>query len=80
MKIWFAEKQPKTSWSEYAPNEYGFYSNANPNVDNPRWSQVTERRISEDGFFTPKRKTLMFNGYGDQVASLYRGMDLKANF
>jgi methionine sulfoxide reductase catalytic subunit len=80
VKIRFVEKQPKTSWSEYAPAEYGFYSNVNPNVDHPRWSQATERRIGEDGFFTPKRKTLMFNGYGDQVASLYRGMDLKANF
>ena len=75
-----SSKQPKTSWNEYAPNEYGFYSNVNPNVDHPRWSQATERRIGEDGFFTPKRKTLMFNGYGDQVASLYQGMDLKANF
>jgi sulfoxide reductase catalytic subunit YedY len=80
VKIRFVEQQPKTSWSEYAPKEYGFYSNVNPNVDHPRWSQATERRIGEDGFFTPKRKTLMFNGYGDQVASLYRGMDLKANF
>ena len=52
----------------------------NPNVDHPRWSQATERRIGEDGFFSPKRKTLMFNGYGDQVASLYQGMDLKKNF
>ncbi|MGX7004696.1 protein-methionine-sulfoxide reductase catalytic subunit MsrP [Caballeronia sp. KNU42] len=80
VKIRFVEQQPKTSWSEYAPKEYGFYSNVNPDVDHPRWSQATERRIGEDGFFTPKRKTLMFNGYGDQVASLYRGMDLKANF
>jgi sulfoxide reductase catalytic subunit YedY len=80
VKIRFVDKQPATSWNTYAPNEYGFYSNVNPNVDHPRWSQATERRIGEDGFFTPKRKTLMFNGYGDQVASLYQGMDLKKNF
>jgi sulfoxide reductase catalytic subunit YedY len=80
VKIRFVEKQPATSWNTYAPTEYGFYSNVNPNVDHPRWSQATERRIGEDGFFTPKRKTLMFNGYGDQVASLYQGMDLKKNF
>ena len=80
VKIRFVEKQPPTSWNTYAPSEYGFYSNVNPNVDHPRWSQATERRIGEDGFFAPKRKTLMFNGYGDQVASLYQGMDLKKNF
>ena len=80
VKIRFVDKQPATSWNTYAPNEYGFYSNVNPNVDHPRWSQATERRIGEDGFFTPKRKTLMFNGYGDQVASLYQGMDLKKYF
>jgi sulfoxide reductase catalytic subunit YedY len=80
VKIRFLDKQPPTSWNTYASNEYGFYSNVNPNVDHPRWSQATERRIGEDGFFTPKRKTLMFNGYGDQVASLYQGMDLKKNF
>ena len=80
VKIRFVDRQPATSWNTYAPNEYGFYSNVNPNVDHPRWSQATERRIGEDGFFTPKRKTLMFNGYGDQVASLYQGMDLKKNF
>jgi sulfoxide reductase catalytic subunit YedY len=80
VKIRFVDKQPKTSWSEYAPSEYGFYSNVNPTVDHPRWSQATERRIGEDGFFQPKRPTLMFNGYGDQVASLYQGMNLKANF
>jgi len=80
VKIRFVEKQPPTSWNTYASSEYGFYSNVNPNVDHPRWSQATERRIGEDGFFTPKRKTLMFNGYGDQVASLYQGMDLKKNF
>jgi sulfoxide reductase catalytic subunit YedY len=80
VKIRFVDKQPPTSWNTYAPNEYGFYSNVNPNVDHPRWSQATERRIGEDGFFTPKRKTLMFNGYGSLVASMYQGMDLRKNF
>lgn len=68
----FVEKQPPTSWNIAAPQEYGFYSNVNPQVDHPRWSQATERRIGE--FF--RRKTLLFNGYGEQVADLYRGMDL----
>jgi len=76
VKIRFVEKQPPTSWNIDAPNEYGFYSNVNPEVDHPRWSQAKERRIGE--FF--KRKTLMFNGYADQVASLYSGMDLRKNF
>ena len=58
-------------------SEYGFYSNVNPNVDHPRWSQATERRIGEDGLFAKKRQTLMFNGYEDQVGQLYAGMDLK---
>jgi methionine sulfoxide reductase catalytic subunit len=80
VKIRLLSQQPPTSWSQAAPNEYGFYSNVNPTVDHPRWSQATERRIGEDGFFTPKRKTLMFNGYADQVASLYQGMDLRRNF
>jgi methionine sulfoxide reductase catalytic subunit len=80
VRITFTERQPKTAWNEAAPNEYGFYSNVNPNVDHPRWSQARERRIGEDGFFTPKRKTLMFNGYADQVAGLYAGMDLKKYF
>jgi len=75
-KITFTDSQPSTAWNSSAPNEYGFYSNVNPNVDHPRWSQKTERRLGE--FF--KRPTLMFNGYGDQVASLYNGMDLKKNF
>ncbi|MQR02693.1 protein-methionine-sulfoxide reductase catalytic subunit MsrP [Glaciimonas soli] len=79
VKIRFLKEQPKTSWNLSAPNEYGFYSNVNPNVDHPRWSQATERRIGEDGFFTRKRPTLMFNGYND-VASLYAGMDLKRFF
>jgi len=73
VKLRFVEKQPATAWSLQTPNEYGFYSNVNPEVDHPRWSQATERRIGE--FL--RRKTLMFNGYGEQVASLYKGMDLK---
>jgi sulfoxide reductase catalytic subunit YedY len=80
VRIRFVEKQPKTAWEKAAANEYGFYSNVNPEVDHPRWSQGTERRIGEDGIFTRKRKTLMFNGYADQVASLYAGMDLKTFF
>ena len=79
VKIRFLKEQPRTAWNVSAPSEYGFYSNVNPNVDHPRWSQASERRIGEDGFFTKKRKTLMFNGY-DQVASLYTGMDLKKFF
>jgi sulfoxide reductase catalytic subunit YedY len=77
VKIRFVEKQPLTAWNRSAPQEYGFFSNVNPQVDHPRWSQATERRIGEDGFMTRKRPTLMFNGYADQVASLYAGMDLK---
>jgi sulfoxide reductase catalytic subunit YedY len=76
VKINFTEKQPMTTWNIAAPNEYGFYANVNPEVDHPRWSQARERRVGE--FF--KRKTLMFNGYADQVASLYTGMDLRKNF
>jgi sulfoxide reductase catalytic subunit YedY len=76
VKIRFVEKQPLNTWQEQAANEYGFYANVNPAVDHPRWSQATERRIGE--FF--RRKTLMFNGYGDQVASLYTGMDLRRNY
>jgi sulfoxide reductase catalytic subunit YedY len=75
-RISFTETQPPTSWNMYAPNEYGFYSNVNPSVDHPRWSQARERRLGE--FL--RRDTLMFNGYGDHVASLYAGMDLKANY
>jgi sulfoxide reductase catalytic subunit YedY len=75
-KITFSEKQPLNTWQEQAPSEYGFYANVNPQVDHPRWSQATERRIGE--FL--RRKTLMFNGYGDQVASLYSGMDLRKNY
>ena len=76
VRIRFVEKQPLTAWMAAAPREYGFYSNVNPQVDHPRWSQAKERRIGE--FF--KRDTLMFNGYGEQVARLYRGMDLQKFF
>jgi methionine sulfoxide reductase catalytic subunit len=76
VEIRFVEKQPSTTWNEMAANEYGFYSNVNPNVDHPRWSQKTERRIGLP-FYAQRRATLMFNGYGDQVASLYAGMDLR---
>jgi sulfoxide reductase catalytic subunit YedY len=80
VKIRFTDKQPATSWVKSASQEYGFYSNVNPEVDHPRWSQATERRIGEDGLFAKKRPTLMFNGYGPQVAQLYAGMDLKKNY
>jgi sulfoxide reductase catalytic subunit YedY len=76
VKIEFVEQQPVSSWEQAAPREYGFYSNVNPKVDHPRWSQKRERRIGE--FL--KRKTLMFNGYEEQVAALYKGMDLKKNY
>jgi sulfoxide reductase catalytic subunit YedY len=77
-RISFVEKEPPTTWNLMAPEEYGFYANVNPEVDHPRWSQATERRIGEDGFFgSGRRDTLMFNGYGEQVASLYAGMDLR---
>ena len=75
-KVRFVEKEPPTTWNRMAPNEYGFYANVNPEVDHPRWSQAKERRIGE--FF--KRKTLPFNGYADQVARLYEGMDLKRSY
>ena len=76
VRIRVTDTEPKTAWNKAAPQEYGFYSNVNPNVDHPRWSQGTERRIGE----FRRRKTLMFNGYADQVASLYTGMDLKKNY
>ncbi|MDH5612191.1 MAG: protein-methionine-sulfoxide reductase catalytic subunit MsrP [Gammaproteobacteria bacterium] len=79
VKIRFTETQPKTTWNELAPDEYGFYSNVNPDVDHPRWSQRTERRIGEP-FWKPKRQTEIFNGYAEQVAHLYTGMDLVKNF
>ena len=80
VKIRFTDKEPRTAWNKAAANEYGFYSNVNPNVDHPRWSQASERRIGEDGLFAKKRKTLMFNGYEAQVGQLYAGMDLKKNY
>jgi sulfoxide reductase catalytic subunit YedY len=80
VKIRLVEKQPATAWIKAAAQEYGFYSNVNPGVDHPRWSQATERRIGEDGLFTRKRPTLMFNGYEAQVGQMYAGMDLKKNF
>ena len=76
VKIKLVDKQPPTTWNLANAHEYGFYSNVNPEVDHPRWSQATERRLGEIG----RRKTLMFNGYGDQVASLYTGLDLKKNY
>jgi sulfoxide reductase catalytic subunit YedY len=76
VKIKLVAEQPRTTWSEYAPNEYGFYANVNPHVDHPRWSQATEQRIGESG----RRPTLMFNGYEEQVGHLYAGMDLRKNF
>ncbi|HVX95498.1 MAG TPA: protein-methionine-sulfoxide reductase catalytic subunit MsrP [Polyangia bacterium] len=76
VKIAFVESQPPTSWNRYAPREYGFYSNVNPEVDHPRWSQAKERRIGE----LSRRATLPFNGYANEVASLYAGMDLRKNF
>jgi sulfoxide reductase catalytic subunit YedY len=80
VRISLTEQQPPTTWSKSNPREYGFYSNVNPAVDHPRWSQATERRIGESGLFVKRRPTLPFNGYGDQVAGLYAGLDLKANY
>jgi sulfoxide reductase catalytic subunit YedY len=76
VRIEFTDRQPPTTWNIAAPNEYGFYANVNPTVDHPRWTQSRERRIGE----FRRRPTLMFNGYGDQVAQLYAGMDLRANY
>ena len=76
VRIRLVDRQPKTTWQTMAPDEYGFYANVNPEVDHPRWTQASERRIGE--FL--RRKTLPFNGYADQVASLYRGMDLARNY
>jgi sulfoxide reductase catalytic subunit YedY len=75
----FLDKKPRTTWNDQAPSEYGFYSNVNPNVDHPRWSQKTERRIGQP-FYAQRRTTLLFNGYSDQVASLYSDMDLRKYF
>jgi methionine sulfoxide reductase catalytic subunit len=80
VKIRFTEKEPRTAWNKAASSEYGFFSNVNPEVDHPRWSQATERRIGEDGVFQKKRKTAMFNGYEAQVGQLYAGMDLRKFF
>ena len=79
VRIEFTEEQPVSSWEQAAPQEYGFYANVNPNVDHPRWSQARERRIGA-GAFAPKQPTLMFNGYGEQVAQLYSGMDLARHY
>ncbi len=79
VEIEFTRRQPDTSWEMAAPNEYGFYANVNPEVDHPRWSQARERRIGS-GLFAAKQPTLMFNGYAEEVASLYSGMDLRKNF
>jgi methionine sulfoxide reductase catalytic subunit len=77
VRIRFVEQQPRTAWNVSAPHEYGFYSNVNPEVSHPRWSQATERRIGEGGLTARRQPTRMFNGYADQVAHLYAGMDLK---
>jgi len=80
VRISFVEEQPKTTWQSLAPNEYGFFANVNPSVDHPRWSQAHERRLPS-GLFSPNvRPTLMFNGYADEVASLYAGMDLRKDY
>ncbi|EOI4300218.1 molybdopterin-dependent oxidoreductase, partial [Campylobacter jejuni] len=76
VKIEFTKEQPKSTWESYAPSEYGFYANVNPNVSHPRWSQANERALGD--FFA--KPTLMFNGYEKEVASLYKNMDLKVNF
>jgi sulfoxide reductase catalytic subunit YedY len=79
VRITLTDKEPPTSWNRSAPNEYGFYSNVNPNVDHPRWSQASERAVG-GGLFSRRIPTLMFNGYEEEVASLYKGMDLAANY
>ncbi|HSM68618.1 MAG TPA: protein-methionine-sulfoxide reductase catalytic subunit MsrP, partial [Xanthomonadales bacterium] len=79
VSIEFTRQRPSTSWEMAAPAEYGFYANVNPQVDHPRWSQARERVIGS-GLFAPKQETLMFNGYGEQVAELYAGLDLRRNF
>jgi sulfoxide reductase catalytic subunit YedY len=79
VKIHFSATRPKTSWNTAAPNEYGFYANVNPTVDHPRWSQARERRIGTN-IFASKQETLMFNGYGEHVAHLYKDLDLRRNY
>jgi sulfoxide reductase catalytic subunit YedY len=76
VRVRFTDKEPRTAWNIAAPDEYGFYANVNPEVDHPRWTQARERRIGE----LRRRETLMFNGYGSQVASLYSGLDLKKHY
>jgi methionine sulfoxide reductase catalytic subunit len=78
--IHFTDKMPATSWNQTAPQEYGFYANVNPAVDHPRWSQATERRLPAGLFSANRMNTMPFNGYGDEVASLYSGMDLARNY
>jgi sulfoxide reductase catalytic subunit YedY len=80
VKIRFTRDQPRNTWNISAPREYGFYANVNPNVDHPRWSQATERRLPSSLFNPNRRDTLMFNGYGEEVAALYAGMDLRRHF
>lgn len=79
VEISFTKRRPRSSWEQSIPSEYGFYANVNPDVSHPRWSQARERPIGS-GVFAGKKPTLMFNGYGDQVASLYTGLDLRKNF
>ena len=79
VRISFTEEEPPTTWSLAAPAEYGFYANVNPEVDHPRWTQASERVIGS-GLFAKRQPTLMFNGYADQVADLYTGLDLRRNF
>jgi len=80
VKIRFVEHMPATAWNKAARHEYGFYSNVNPDVPHRRWSQAQERVIGQGGLFAPKRRTELFNGYAEQVAQLYTGMDLRRNF
>ena len=79
VRISFTKKRPRTSWSDATPSEYGFYANVNPEVDHPRWSQARERRIGS-GLFAAKQPTLMYNGYAEEVAGLYSGLNLTRNF
>src|SRR5690606_34438626 len=80
VRIDLTEAQPRNTWQVVAPREYGFYANVNPEVDHPRWSQARERRIGSGSLFAPKQPTQMFNGYGESVAYLYAGMDLRRDF
>ncbi len=80
VKVSFTEQEPVATWNQTNPREYGFYSNVNPDVDHPRWSQKRERRIGAESWFEPKQKTLMLNGYAEEVGQLYAGMDLSKYF